>query len=267
MYAIVLVDYYSKWVELAFVPEVTSKSVITFLSQVFAREGLPSEIVTDNGTQFVSHEFESYLANLHIRHLKSSLYYPRANGEVERWNRVLKQTLQIASQENKPWKDAAVELLMAYRATSHQTTGKSPAELLHGRKMVTPVNIRGVSESAPDDDGDVRTRVTRQQQKAKAYTDKKRGAITPKFQIGDRVRVKSTGKSGPKFSAPRQIVAQKGPYTFQLDDKRTWNASKLTLFKGNAHSVSQPLPQQETVNRPKRNKEKPMWWRDYEIQK
>ena len=265
-YAIVLIDYYSKWVELAFVPEVTSRSVITFLSQVFAREGLPSEIVSDNGTQFVSAEFEAFLANLQIRHLKSSLYYPRANGEVERWNRVLKQTLQIAKNERKPWKDAAIELLMAYRATPHQTTGKSPAELLHGRKMVTPVNIRDVPEAAPDD-ADVRARVTIQQEKARKYTDSKRSAAVPKFCVGDTVRYKTVRKGGPKFSAPHRIVANKGPYTYQLDDGRTWNASKLTSYKGYDHSVSQSRPMNETENRPKRNTKLPIWSRDYEMKK
>ena len=247
-------------------PEVTSRSVITFLSQVFAREGLPSEIVSDNGTQFVSAEFEAFLANLQIRHLKSSLYYPRANGEVERWNRVLKQTLQIAKNERKPWKDAAIELLMDYRATPHQTTGKSPAELLHGRKMVTPVNIRDVPEAAPDD-ADVRARVTIQQEKARKYTNSKRSAVVPKFCVEDTVRYKTVRKGGPKFSAPHRIVASKGPYTYQLDDGRTWNASKLTSYKGYDHSVSQSQPMNETENRPKRNKKLPIWSRDYEMKK
>ena len=147
----------------------------------------------------MSAEFEAFLANLQIRHLKSSLYYSRANGEVERWNRVLKQTLQIARNEGKPWKEAALELLMAYRATPHQTTGKSPAELLHGRKMVTPVNVRGVVEPAPDDE-DVCARVTQQQEKSRAYTDRKRGAKVPKFSIGDFVRNRCPRRGRPKFS-------------------------------------------------------------------
>ena len=111
-YAIVAIDYYSKWPEIAFVSEVTSRTVITFLTQLFAREGLPSEIVSDNGVQFVSSEFEDFLKQLGISHCKASLYYPRANGEVERWNRVLKQTLQIATSQGKDWKEATLELLM-----------------------------------------------------------------------------------------------------------------------------------------------------------
>lgn len=266
-YAIVLIDYYSKWVELAFVAEVTTKSVITFLMQIFAREGLPDEIVSDNGTQFVSIEFEAFLAKMKIRHLKSSLYYPRANGEVERWNRVLKQTLQIAKNEQKPRKEATVELLMAYRATPHQTTGKSPAELLHGRKIVTPVNIRDMPESAPDD-ADIRARVSQQQEKSRKYTDKKRSAKEPPFHVGDYVRVRSTRKGGAKFSAPKRIIGKKGCYTFQLEDNRVWNASKLTLYRDHIQSESRsrhPNESLENPSRPKRNAQKPVWSHDYDM--
>ncbi|KAL2085986.1 hypothetical protein ACEWY4_019306 [Coilia grayii] len=49
-YAITLVDYYSKWPEVAFTSDVTSSSVIKFLSTVFSREGNPLELVTDNGS-------------------------------------------------------------------------------------------------------------------------------------------------------------------------------------------------------------------------
>ena len=118
-FAIVLIDYYSKWPEVAFAPAVTSRTVISMLFSVFAREEQPNEIITNNGVQFTSSEFENFLHNYGIKHYKSSLYLPRANGEVERWNRVLKQSLQLASQEGRRWKEAVTELLAAYRSTLH----------------------------------------------------------------------------------------------------------------------------------------------------
>ena len=57
-FAITLTDYYSKWPEVCFTANVITSKVITFLKQVFSREGFPSEIVTDNGVQFKSKEFE-----------------------------------------------------------------------------------------------------------------------------------------------------------------------------------------------------------------
>ena len=102
-------DYYSKWPEIAFTTDATSHSVISMLDSIFAREGLPDEIITDNGSQFVSTEFETYLSQRGIKHIRTSLYHPQANGLVERFNRVLKQTLQIATREHQPWKIAALE--------------------------------------------------------------------------------------------------------------------------------------------------------------
>ncbi|KFD54723.1 hypothetical protein M513_04423, partial [Trichuris suis] len=68
----------------------TTKDVIQFLKEIFNREGLPREIVSENGVQFISNEFKQFLNDHAIRHCRTSLYYPQANGEVERFNRVLK---------------------------------------------------------------------------------------------------------------------------------------------------------------------------------
>ena len=88
-FVITLVDYYRKWLEVAFTSDVMSATVIAFLSDVFSSEDNPLELVTDNGPSFVSAEFEAFLAAQDITHCCSSIYYPQSNGEVERWNRVL----------------------------------------------------------------------------------------------------------------------------------------------------------------------------------
>ncbi len=88
-YATPLIDYYSKWTEVAFAPAVTTEVVIQFLTTVFSREGNPSYMVSDNGCQFTSHAFTNFLREREIKRLRSSVYYPRANGAIERFNRVL----------------------------------------------------------------------------------------------------------------------------------------------------------------------------------
>lgn len=87
-YAITLIDYYSKWPEVAFCAKADTNAVITMLTSIFSQEGNPCELVSDNGSQFVSHQFSEFLLKRGIRHIKSSVYYPRSNGEVERFNRV-----------------------------------------------------------------------------------------------------------------------------------------------------------------------------------
>ena len=100
-FAITLIDYYSKWPEVAFVRTVTTDSVIEFLLTVFSREGFPEEIVSDNGVQFTSHKFQKFLSDRNIKHTKSAVFHPQGNSEIERFNRVLGDTIQTARLENK----------------------------------------------------------------------------------------------------------------------------------------------------------------------
>lgn len=83
-YVIVLMDLYSRWVEVSCVQDISSSAVIRFLEGVFKRESFPRYLLTDNGVQFCSHETESYLQRCGIVHKKSALYHPETNGAIER---------------------------------------------------------------------------------------------------------------------------------------------------------------------------------------
>lgn len=131
-YAIVLVDYKSKWPEVKFCRNVTSSTVIGFLEDVFSREGLPKMLVSDNGSQFISMEFEKYLQHHGIQHIKTSLYYPQSNGLVERFNRTLKNFMQTTRLSGRPVKESLPQFLLTYRTTPH-ASGEAPAWILHGR--------------------------------------------------------------------------------------------------------------------------------------
>lgn len=103
-YAIVLTDYYGKWPEVAFASTVATDVILRFLATVFSREGNPTYLVSDNGCQFTSHAFAVFLREREIQHLRSSLYYLKANGAVERFNRILKECIQTSERSHKPWK-------------------------------------------------------------------------------------------------------------------------------------------------------------------
>lgn len=230
-FAITLIDYYSRWPEIAFSSTVTSATVMTFLATVFSREGNPLELVSDNGSQFVSAEFEAFLADRNIKHCRSSVYYPQANGEIERFNRVFKDCLQTANIEGKPLKPFVTEFLHTYRATAHAVTSVSPSELLHGRPLNTKLHIRGLNSMRPCTDiTNLQQNIQKKQEKSKQYTDKRRGAKPPNFQIGSAVRIRKPGiiaKGLSKFTNPLKVVAQKGPATYLLSDGKVWNAFHL----------------------------------------
>ena len=140
-YAVVMVDYYSKWVEMAFTKEPSSDAVIEFMNVVASREGFPRQVVTDNGTHFTSAMLSAYLRSVGIDHIRVSPYHPAGSGAVERMNRSIKSALQMANIENDDRRRYMQSFLQNYRATPHATTGKSPSELLHGRRLRAKLNV------------------------------------------------------------------------------------------------------------------------------
>lgn len=155
-----------------------------FLTSVFAREGYPEGIVCDNGPQFTSREFITFLKDRAIRLLHSSVYYPQANGQIERFNRTFKNFVQVSLLEGRPLRQAVMDYLAIYRATPQATTGVAPAVLLHGRMPRTRLDVVGFSAPAFAKDpakelARLRRRVRRPQQSSKRYTDKRRAAKEP----------------------------------------------------------------------------------------
>lgn len=120
------------------------------------------------------HAFAAFLREIGIQHLKSSVYYPKANGAIERFNRVPKECIQTSIRSRKPWKEAVIEFFHNYRATPHATTGASPFELLRNRKMRTKLNILSVSQKGKKN-AQIKKTVKQKQNKMKDYTDKKTG--------------------------------------------------------------------------------------------
>ena len=86
--------------------------------------------LSDNAPQFVSEEFENFLATHGIQHQNFPLLWPQANDEIEQQNRTLLKSLKVAEVEGKKWKDELDEFLLAYRTTPHSSTGTTPAFLM-----------------------------------------------------------------------------------------------------------------------------------------
>ena len=81
---LLMVDAYSKWIEVHIVNAATSSVTIDKMRTVFATHGIPELLVTDNGSSFTSAEFSNFLSRNGIRHVTSAPYHPATNGLAER---------------------------------------------------------------------------------------------------------------------------------------------------------------------------------------
>ena len=96
---LVVVDAKSKWLEVIPMSSTTARATVDALRSLFAIHGLPEEIVSDNGPQFVAQEFKGFLRYNHVKQILSAPYHPASNGEAERAVRTFKQAMKAAKNE------------------------------------------------------------------------------------------------------------------------------------------------------------------------
>ncbi len=134
----VVVDAHSKWPEVSIMStSSTSQKTIDILRSLFARYGLPQQLVSDNGPQFTSKEFEQFVRANGVRHIKSAPYHPASNGQVERFIRTMKRSLRAGERDGRSLHHGLAEFLFTYRTMAHATTNASPSELFLGRHLRT----------------------------------------------------------------------------------------------------------------------------------
>ena len=133
---ILICDYFSKFPFLFQVKTTSFANLKDHLEELFSVEGIPNEIMSDNGPPFNGKEFSSYLTGLGIRHTTSLPNYPRSNGFIERQIQTVKRL---------------IENLTGLRAQPLGDGLPSPSEILHWRSLVTrkasPVDLTVVHQS------------------------------------------------------------------------------------------------------------------------
>ena len=144
---ILICDYFSKFPFLFQVKTMSFANLKDTLIELFSVEGIPNEIMSDNGPPFNGKEFSSFLTGLGIRHTTSSPNYTWSNGFIERQIQTMKRLMEKASSLGRSHQEA----LTGLRAQSLGDGLPSPAEILHGRSLVTrkasPVDLTAVHQS------------------------------------------------------------------------------------------------------------------------
>ena len=121
---------------------IDTETVAEALVDIFSRLGVPEEILSDLGTQFVSDCMREVTRLLSIKQLTTTPYHPMCNGLTEKFNRTMKSMLKrLCSEQPRQWHRYINPLLFAYGEVPQESTGFSPFELLYGRAVRGPMAI------------------------------------------------------------------------------------------------------------------------------
>ena len=131
----------TKWPEAIPLRSISAKSVAVGLIEIFARTGIPLQLLSDQGAQFVGALMKSLCCNLRIDKIKTTPYHPEGNGCVERMHGTLGAMLTKAAKAGQDWVGQVPFALFALRAAPNRDTQYSPFELVFGRRVRTPLDI------------------------------------------------------------------------------------------------------------------------------
>ena len=120
---LVMQDRFTKWVEIKPLRKASARAIVTaFKDLIVMRFGCPREVVSDDGRQFISHEFTDLLKEYGITHRRTPVYTPQCN-PVERANRVIKTMIaQFVQKTQKIWDQHLPELRFAYNTATSEST-------------------------------------------------------------------------------------------------------------------------------------------------
>ena len=131
----------SKWPEAIPLKAQTAKAVATGMVEVFARTGIPLQLLSDQGSQFLGSMVRHLCRDLRIDQLKTAPYHPETNGVIERMHGTLGPMLTKASQMGLDWVEQLPFALFALRSAPNKDTGFSPYQLVYGHRVRTPLDV------------------------------------------------------------------------------------------------------------------------------
>ncbi|XP_053691661.1 uncharacterized protein K02A2.6-like [Sabethes cyaneus] len=257
----VVIDYYSRFMEVCEMETTTAQDVIRELSIMFSRYGIPVTLKADNAPQLSADcaEFKQFCDANGIKLMNTIPYWPQSNGEVERQNRSIIKRLRIAQELGHDWRQELYKYLLTYHSSKHPTTGKSPGEIMFGRRIKNKLPCI----SSFQEDAGVRERDAVVKQKGKEYADQRRGAKRSILKVGDHVlakRMRKVSKLDGDFSNEEFVICQKkGTDTLiqSKDNGKQYRRSSAHLKKIGEEqhssvdeSTNNPLHPSETGNTP-----------------
>lgn len=141
---LLLVDAESGWIEATLLKERTTEKVISCLSTLCSRFGVPKTLVSDNGPEFTSEALNQWCARNGIVKVESPPYHQQSNGVAERGVQTIKRSLAAWRLElvHLPFAEYLKRVLLHHRACFRRRDGRTPAEVVFGRNLRVPLTSK-----------------------------------------------------------------------------------------------------------------------------
>jgi len=135
-------DYATRYPEAVPLKDIQAEMVAEALVNMFTRVGVPKEISSDQGSQFLSAVMKEMCRLLSLKQLVTTPYHTICNGLIEKFNDTLKNMLRhMCAEKRKDWDRYIGPLLFAYREVKQDSLGYSHFELLYGRTVRGPMSV------------------------------------------------------------------------------------------------------------------------------
>jgi transposase InsO family protein len=143
VYILTAIDPFTKWAEAMPLRNHEAPTVArALLENVFSRFGIPMQLLSDRGSEFESRLMQELCRTLEVQKIRTTAYKPSTNGGLERFHRTLNSMLaKVVETNQRDWSERLPQVMAAYRASRHESTGYSPNMLTLGREVRAPVDI------------------------------------------------------------------------------------------------------------------------------
>ena len=141
-YVLVVVDHFTKWLEVFPMNNQTALTVANNLITVFCRHGMPETILSDQGSNYTSELLNQLWEVLDIHKVQTTIFHAQCDGNSERIMRSLQGMItHYVNGKQNDWDELLHKLAFAYNSSVHHTTGATPFELVYGRQPRIPIDL------------------------------------------------------------------------------------------------------------------------------
>jgi len=221
----VIVDYYSKWLEVIPIKSANSATLIDCCKEIFARFGIPLELIADN-MPFESYEFKQFSVEYKFKIITSSPYYPRSNGLAEKFVGIAKKMIKKSIMEKK---DLQL-FLLNYRNTPVLDSKLSPAQLLMSKILNTKLPVKKAMLKPKV--VNAKERRKKEKLKVKKYYNRT-SKVREEFKVNEQVLVRDIKKKEwvkgviiKKLKVPRSYIVEVNKVRYR---RNSYHLKKITV--------------------------------------